>query len=81
MDKIGVMLGILLLLVTIQSTFYFLGRLKVKMIEWIVFNACAPSNITLLIETVPKKPGTNRIIRANLIFFDQSNIGLNKPII
>jgi len=49
MDKIGVMLAILLLLVTIQSTFYFLGRLKVKMIEWIVFNACAPSNITFLI--------------------------------
>lgn len=49
MDKIGVILAILLLLVTIQATFYFLGRLKVKMIEWIVFNACAPSNITFLV--------------------------------
>jgi hypothetical protein len=36
MDKIGVILAISPLLVTIQSTFYFLGRLKVKMIEWIV---------------------------------------------
>jgi hypothetical protein len=49
MDKIGIVLGILLLLVTVQSTFYFLGALKVKMIEWIVFNACAPSNIIFLI--------------------------------
>jgi hypothetical protein len=49
MDKIGVILAILLLLVTIQGTFYYLGRLKVKMIEWIVFNACAPSNITFLV--------------------------------
>jgi hypothetical protein len=49
MDKIGIMLAILLLLVTIQSTFLFLGVLKVKIIEWIVFNACALSNITFLI--------------------------------
>jgi hypothetical protein len=49
MDTIGLALAIFLLLVTIQSTFYFLGVLKVKVIEWIVFNACAPSNITFLI--------------------------------
>jgi hypothetical protein len=49
MDKIGIFLGILLLLVTAQSTFYFLGVLKTEMIEWIVFNACAPSNMTFLI--------------------------------
>jgi hypothetical protein len=49
MDMIGVILGIFLLLVTVQSTFYFLGVLKTEMIEWIVFNACAPSNMTFLI--------------------------------
>ena len=49
MNKTGITLAILLLLVTIQSTFFFLGMLKVKFVEWIVFNACAPSNITFLI--------------------------------
>jgi len=49
MSKIGIILAILLLLATIQSTVFFLGILKVKFVEWIVFNACAPSNITFLI--------------------------------
>jgi hypothetical protein len=39
----------LLLAMTILSTWYFFGSLKVRFIEWIVFNACAPSNITFLI--------------------------------
>jgi hypothetical protein len=33
-----------------------------------------------LIETVPKKLGTDRIIKEKLIFFDQSNKGLNKQL-
>ena len=45
----GIILAILLLLATMQSTFFFLVIMKVKFIEWIVFNACAPSNITFLI--------------------------------
>lgn len=49
MHIIGIILAILLLLATIQSTFFFLVVMKVKFIEWIVFNACAPSNITFLI--------------------------------
>jgi hypothetical protein len=49
MNIIGIILAILLLLATIQSTFFFLAVMKVKFIEWIVFNACAPSNITFLI--------------------------------
>jgi hypothetical protein len=49
MHIIGIILAILLLLVTIQSTFFFLIVMKVKFVEWIVFNACAPSNITFLI--------------------------------
>ena len=49
MHLIGIILAVLLLLATIQSTFFFLVVMKVKCIEWIVFNACAPSNITFLI--------------------------------
>jgi hypothetical protein len=49
MNKIGIILAVLLLLATIQSTFYFFGTLKVRFVEWIVFNTCAPSNITFLI--------------------------------
>ena len=49
MHIIGIILAVLLLLATIQSTFFFLVVMKVKCIEWIVFNACAPSNITFLI--------------------------------
>jgi len=49
MPKTGIILAILLLLATIQSTVFFLGLLKVKFVEWIFFNACAPSNITFLI--------------------------------
>lgn len=49
MHIIGIILAALLLLATIQSTFFFLVVIKVKCIEWIVFNACAPSNITFLI--------------------------------
>jgi hypothetical protein len=42
-------LAILILLVTAQSTTFFLGRLRVKFLEWFFFNACAPSNIAFLI--------------------------------
>jgi hypothetical protein len=49
MHIIGIILAILLLLATIQSTLFFLIVMKVKFVEWIVFNACAPSNITFLV--------------------------------
>jgi hypothetical protein len=49
MHIIGIILAILLLMATMQSTFFFLIIMKTKFIEWIVFNACAPSNITFLI--------------------------------
>ena len=45
----GIVLAILLLLVTINSTYFFLGIRKVKFIEWLVFNACAPSSISFLV--------------------------------
>ncbi len=62
MNKIGLILSILLLLTTLQSTFFFLGVLKVNFIEWIVFNACAPSNITFLIGFVLFLTFKNRIV-------------------
>jgi hypothetical protein len=49
MQITGIILAILLLLATIQSTFFFLVIMKTKFVEWIVFNACAPANITFLI--------------------------------
>jgi hypothetical protein len=49
MNKVGIILSVLLLLVTINSTYFFLGVSKVSFLEWLVFNACAPSNIAYLI--------------------------------
>lgn len=49
MFKVGIGLAVVLLLVTINSTYFFLGVSKVKPIEWLVFNACAPSSIAYLI--------------------------------
>lgn len=49
MNTIGLILTVLLLLATIQSTVFFFGVLKVRFVEWIMFNACAPANITFLI--------------------------------
>lgn len=49
MNKLGIGLAVLLLLATINSTNYFLNVMKVSPVEWLVFNACAPSNIAYLI--------------------------------
>lgn len=49
MNKLGIGLAVLLLLATVNSTNYFLNVMKVSPLEWLVFNACAPSNITYLI--------------------------------
>jgi len=49
MIKMGTILATLLLLVTIQSAFHFLGSIKVTFAEWLVFNACAPADITYLV--------------------------------
>lgn len=61
-NKIGIVLVVLLLLTTIQSTFYFFWMLKVKLIEWLVFNACAPSNITFLVGFILFLLFKNRIV-------------------
>jgi len=48
-NKIAIILAILLLLITIFSTVFYFGRLKVSFIEWLFFNPCAISNIVFLI--------------------------------
>ena len=49
MPKIRIILAALLLLATIQSTYFFLCIKNVNFIAWITFNACAVANITFLI--------------------------------
>lgn len=49
METMSLILAILLLLVTLQSSFYFLKVKKAGLVKWIVFNACAPSNFAFLI--------------------------------
>ena len=46
--NVGIVLAIILLLTVINSTCYFLGIAKVSVLQWIVFNACAPSSITFV---------------------------------
>lgn len=61
MLKIGIVLAVLLLLVTINSINFFFGIAKAKPIEWMVFNACAPSSIAYLIGFVIFLLTKNRI--------------------
>lgn len=45
----GFILASILLLTILNSTWYFLGIAKVNIMQWIVFNACAPSGIAYLL--------------------------------
>lgn len=49
MKPLEIILALLLLLVTLNSTYFFLVIRHVKPVEWLVFNACAPSSIAFLI--------------------------------
>lgn len=49
MIKIAIILTVLLLLVTLQSSVFYFIKLKVTFIEWLFFNPCAISNIVFLI--------------------------------
>ena len=52
MKRLQIILGILLLLTVINSTHFFLNVAKVQPLEWLIFNACAPSSITFLLGLV-----------------------------
>ncbi len=45
---ISIILASILLLTITNSTWYFLGIAKVRVVQWLVFNACAPSSIVYL---------------------------------
>jgi len=45
----GIVLAVILLITVINSTWYFLGIARVSFIQWIVFNACAPSSLAYLL--------------------------------
>lgn len=45
----GIALAILLFLITLSSTLFFLGKLKVSVIEWISFNSCSPNSFLYLL--------------------------------
>lgn len=44
----GIILAVLLLIVTLNSTVFFLVNLKVSLSAWIAFNACAPTSFLYL---------------------------------
>lgn len=64
----GIILAILLLLITLSSTFFFLGKLKVSVIDWISINACSPCNFLyiLLFTTFLVKKNTSYLAIASL---------------
>lgn len=45
----SIILASILLLTILNSTWYFLGIAKVSVVQWLVFNACAPSSIVYLL--------------------------------
>lgn len=46
---IGIILAVLLFLITLSSTFFFLGELRVSLTQWISFNACSPISFLYLL--------------------------------
>lgn len=44
----GIVSAALLFVVTLVSTFFFLGKLKVSVVEWFAFNACAVTSYLYL---------------------------------
>lgn len=45
---IGVILAGLLFLITLSSTFFFLGKLKISLVQWVAFNSCSPTSFLYL---------------------------------
>ncbi|MDH6314261.1 hypothetical protein M2137_003061 [Parabacteroides sp. PFB2-10] len=45
----GVILAGLLFLITLSSTFFFLGKLKISLVQWVAFNSCSPTSFLYLL--------------------------------
>jgi uncharacterized protein YhaN len=73
-NKITITLAILLLLITIFSTVFYFGRLKVSFIEWLFFYPCAVSNIVFLIGL------TTSLFAGNKTWFISILVANYKPI-
>ena len=58
--KLGITIAVLNALATLNSTYFFLVMAKVSLVEWIFFNACAPSVILYLIGYFTR----NKIVQA-----------------
>ena len=61
--KLGILIVVLNTLASLNSTYFFLVIAKVSFIEWLFFNACAPSVLLFLIGYLTK----NKIIQAMAI--------------
>ena len=46
---IGIVLAALLFLITLSSTWFFLGQMKVSLPEWVVMNSCSPTSYLYLV--------------------------------
>ncbi|MEN8905118.1 MAG: hypothetical protein ABF289_04075 [Clostridiales bacterium] len=62
MKKFNLLLVLLLFLVTLNSTFYFLFTIKVSVVDWIVLNPCAISNYVFLVGFIVYQIKGNKII-------------------
>lgn len=68
----GICLALLLLLITLASTSFFLGKLRVSPIEWIAFNSCSPTSFLYLIFFIVfmiNKNGAFLIVTALPLYF------------
>ncbi|MFA4858019.1 MAG: hypothetical protein WC901_05540 [Candidatus Margulisiibacteriota bacterium] len=61
--RLGIVIAILNFLAVLNSTYFFLGMAKASLIEWLFFNACAPSVLLYFIGYLTK----NKIIQAMAI--------------
>lgn len=68
----GILSAALLFVVTLVSTFFFLGKLKVSVVDWIAFNACAVTSYVYLgcfVAFLVRKKGGLLVFTALPLFF------------
>lgn len=44
----GIMFAVMLLVITLFSTIFFLGKLKLSLVDWVSFNSCSPTSFLYL---------------------------------
>ncbi|MCK8060266.1 MULTISPECIES: hypothetical protein [unclassified Fusibacter] len=48
-NRIGLVIAVLLFILSVNSTFYFLGIAKSSVLQWLNFNACAPTGVVFIL--------------------------------